>query len=570
MLEVSRRTVVKGVGQEIELPAYKREFIANAIDIGALTLNEEKKLKSDRMSPFFFNMGGYSKGSAVQVLAKAYAHAIKEKFGDKIDENTILYGVPEKGVAFVGAVAAELSGLGINIDYCFTRKIPKGYGDATGKATMFVGREPRAGDKIILLDDVLTTGETKEEAVALFRGISKEIQIIGLVIALDRQEMGIHGGSAVEAFVKSTGVQTESIVNAADINQYLAEEMQKPESERNKRVTESVLFNFQKYMLTYGTDHVVRSIGVTPQKRLFEAVRTGVIPACDDMTIEQFEELVKKTKDVDGVLAFKVGIDLTEQGLARAARILSDNGAVGILDIQKWPTDIADRVLKEMTRRKSMGFSSLIAFPESGPEVQRVLIYGALQDQGVTIIGGGWMTHKGYVAPDALDMLSKQLESERPKSPDGKMEIEQILRMIGNLGEFSGGFTEKYLLRTYRNWVRMGVTNFVIPATNPDACAKIVKAIEEEYAKFGYPDIVLTFMSPGIGAQGGDVAALVKAVGPRHTVVGIEGRAILMKSPTDKVVDVTESAERAKVAVAKIRKALPPTSVTARVEPIAA
>lgn len=503
------------IEQGTRLPVYKREFINDAINMGALTLSDEKALKSGRKSSFFFNMGGYNKGSTTKRLAAAYAHTIAENFAVEKGGNLIIYGIPEKGVGFAVAVAAELSELGIDAGWCFSRKMPKAYGDATGQPTTFVGQTPKAGDTVILLDDVLTTGETKEEAVATIRKISPEIKIAGLVIALDRQEVGLDGKNAVRSFEEKFGIKTVSIVNASNISTYLEDEMAKPERDRNGKVTAKVLSDFQSYIRAYGTDEAIRAIGMQIQQEIFDE-KSGVIPACDGLSIDQFRELIAKTSNVNGVVAYKVGADLINQvGLKEISYVAVTAGGdvVLIIDWQKWGGDIPDMNLSFIRAAKDAGILLLINFPHSGPETQRSAVYRMLQE-GVTILGGAWMTHPGFEAP-------------------------------------IGTFTEEYLLNAYRIWARSGITTFIVPATKPEAVKKIVRAVEEEYAKLGHPEIQLAFASPGIGAQGGDTKALFEAIGPRHSVFAIEGRAITTKSTPDASDDI---GERAKAAVEKINK----------------
>jgi orotate phosphoribosyltransferase len=500
-------------GAQTTLPQYKNEFIESAINIGALTLSQEKELKSKRKSSFFFNMGGYSSGKVTKQLAEAYAHAIKEKFGDRLDEKVIIYGIPEKGVGFAVAVSAALADLGVDSGWCFSRKMPKAHGDATGKPTEFVGRTPKAGDKVILLDDVLTTGETKEEAVATIKKISPEINIIGLIIALDRQEVAIDGKTAVKSFEEKNKVRTESIVNASDISAYITEELAKPEGERNPNVTKKVVSDFQSYMRAYGSDEAITEIGIKLQPPILKE-KYGVIPACDGLTMHDFSYLVERTRDVEGIVAYKVGADLINQVGLKAIREAAGKDVTLIVDWQKWGGDIPDMNVSYIKAAKEAGITLLINFPHSGAETQRSAVYRALQEGDITILGGAWMTHPGFEAP-------------------------------------IGAFTEEYLLNAYRIWARSGITTFIVPATKPDAVKKIVSAIEEEYGKLGHADIQLTFASPGIGAQGGDTKALFEAIGPRHSVFAIEGRAITTKSTPDASGDLNE---RAKVAVEKIKK----------------
>ncbi len=503
----------------------KWRFIDNAINIGALTLSDEKELKSKRKCKFFFNMGAYSSGNATHELALGYAETIKERFGSELQgKHVVIYGVPEKGVGFAVAVAAALSTIGVDADWCFSRKVPKEHGDATGKPTEFVGATPKAGDVVILLDDVITTGGTKEEAEATIHKVSKDIKIIGCVLVLDRQEVGLNGKTAAKEFEEKTGIRIEAYVTASDINSYLLMELEKPEAkdpknrlpgERNPAVTPTVLLDFQSYMRAYGSNEAIIAIGMILQVPIFNE-RYGVIPACDGLTLEEFSGLVEKTKNVLGVVGYKVGIDLINQVGLKAIREVAGPDVILIVDWQKWGGDIPDMNLSVIRGAKAAKIVHLINFPHSGPETQRSAVYRALQEGGVTILGGAWMTHTGFEAP-------------------------------------IGPFTEEYLLNAYRIWARSGITTFIVPATKPDAVKKIVKVVEEEFAKLGLENIQLTFASPGIGAQGGDTKALLDAIGPRHRVFAIEGRAITGRNkPEDPL--AADMDKRATDAVEKMRK----------------
>ncbi|MFI5412504.1 MAG: phosphoribosyltransferase family protein, partial [Candidatus Micrarchaeales archaeon] len=518
-------TAVTDKPEQVTLPEYKMVFIEGAMNIGALTLNEEKKLKSDRQSPFFFNMGKYSDGDSTKALAKAYAQAIKTNFIDKGNDFDIIYGIPEKGVGFAVAVAAELSALGVNKGWCFSRKMPKDYGDATGKPTEFVGQTPKKGDRVLLLDDVIITGGTKDEAMGTMSKISG-VKVIGLVIALDRQEVGIDGQSTAKKFEETYSVPIVSIINAADINTYLIGEL-----DQNPKVTKKIVSDFQSYMRAYGTDEAIKAIGIKIQAAIFEG-KFGVIPACDGLLpawdpkndderlnwqkegLDNFAALIEATASIDGIVGYKTGRELADLGLIQIGFKTRHRTNKPLMhDDQKFGGDVPDTNLGNIRSKQAAGIVNMINFPESGPETQRSAIYRALQREEV-LVGGGWMTHQAYEKPN-------------------------------------GAFAEEYILNAYRIWARSGITTFVVPATKPDVVKKIVLAIEEEYTKLGYSDLQLSFVSPGIGAQGGDTKALKEAVGSRHSVFAIEGRAIITQSTPDASPDMTE---RAKVAVEKLRK----------------
>jgi orotate phosphoribosyltransferase len=511
-VEEGNSSAVQSTGNaEVNLPRYKQDFIDSAITIGALTLSEEKALKSGRKSSYFFNMGGYNRGEVTKRLAGAYAATIKENFPQIAWEKVIIYGIPEKGVGFAVAVAAELSTLDIDAGWCFSRKMPKTHGDATGQPTTFVGQTPKAGDTVILLDDVLTTGETKEEAIATIRKISPDIKIIGLVIALDRQEVGFDGKTAVRAFEEKNGVKTVSIVNSSDINAYLT-------TVAHPLASPKIIADFRSYLRAYGSDEAIQAIGINVQSPIFNE-RYGVIPACDGLSIEEFGQLVDRTSGINGIVGYKVGAQLINQVGLKGIRVAAGPKATLIVDWQKWGGDIPDMNQAFIRDAKAADIKFLINFPHSGPETQRSAIYRALQEGDVTILGGAWMTHAGFEASDG------------------------------------GPFTEDYLLNAYRIWARSGITTFIVPATKPKAVKKIVEAVEDEFAKLGLPDQSLSFASPGIGAQGGDTKALLEAIGTKHAVFAIEGRSIMTKSTPDASDDITE---RAKAAVEKIRNLVTP------------
>jgi len=184
------------------------EFLAKsgAVKFGDFTL------KSGRQSPYFISTGELCTGAASYELGRYYAKKIKETFGEDFDA---VFGPAYKGVPLaVSATVALAKDLGINKSWLFDRKEKKTYGDAS----MFVGTAD-LGAKVVIVDDVFTTGGTKVEAIEkLEKGLKAEIK--GIVIAVDRMERGVRG-SAIAEFTEETGVPVVAITNISDIFEHL-------------------------------------------------------------------------------------------------------------------------------------------------------------------------------------------------------------------------------------------------------------------------------------------------------------------------------------------------------------
>lgn len=169
------------------------------------------KLKSGRVSPYFFNLGKISSGTAMARLARSYAEAITRS-GVVFDT---LFGPAYKGIPLATAVAYALSEQGRDVPYAYNRKEAK----AHGEGGTLVGAA-LAGQKVLIVDDVLTAGTAMREAVALIRAAGGEP--VAAVIALDRMERGSGALSAVAEMERDTGVSVISLVSVREILGYLA------------------------------------------------------------------------------------------------------------------------------------------------------------------------------------------------------------------------------------------------------------------------------------------------------------------------------------------------------------
>ncbi len=466
----------------------KKEFIdflfANGLMV-AEDPNKDRTLKSKRISPWFLNIGEFNDGATLGRLAEAYAQAIVDS-GIRVDS---LYGIPEKGVSLVGPVATAMAQRGQNVGWFFTRKMPKDHGEGTGAADLtkqIVGRVPKAEDAIAQLDDVFTAGDAKYEATALLQGFGRK-NLPLLAIALNRQEVAIDGRNAIAEYEEKVGTKVVSVVKATDVLERMQEYFSNANG-ANDQVIKKRIQRLSNYLRVYGTEEArayVRDNSKTllgllnGQERNIISSDRSVIPACDVETLEQFEELVKQTADVDGIGGYKIGFEL---GLAyglpavvTAARKHTDKPI--IYDHQKAGTDIPDTGKAFARTCKNAGVDTVILFPQAGPETERAWIYHAL-DHGLNVIVGGRMTHPAYAVSE-------------------------------------GGFiTDEGAMNMYRIAARAGINNFVVPGNKPDVIKQVKSLVETE-------GVSPVFYAPGFIAQGGKIEDAAKIAGERfHGIVG--------------------------------------------------
>lgn len=189
-----------------------QQFIDFMLEQGVLKFGEFT-LNSGRVSPYFFNLGEVNSGAAYARLGEAYADAI-EGSGVEFD---VLFGPAYKGIPIAVATAVALAARGCQVEVAYNRKEAKDHGEGG----MLVGA-PVEG-RVLLIDDVLTSGKALRSAVDLIRHTSAEI--VGAVIAMDRQELRDENqssaGTAVTALADELRCPVASIANLEDLIGYL-------------------------------------------------------------------------------------------------------------------------------------------------------------------------------------------------------------------------------------------------------------------------------------------------------------------------------------------------------------
>ena len=190
---------------------YKKEFIQFMVDSKVLKFGEFT-LKSGRKSPFFMNAGAYVTGSQLKKLGEYYAKAIYAKYGDDFD---VLFGPAYKGIPLAVVTAMAFSELyGKEIRYCSDRKEEKDHGADKGS---FLGSRLQDGDRVIMIEDVTTSGKSMEETVPKVRGAA-DVTIVGLMVSLNRMEVGKGGEKVALDEVKDLyGFDTAAIVDMDDV-----------------------------------------------------------------------------------------------------------------------------------------------------------------------------------------------------------------------------------------------------------------------------------------------------------------------------------------------------------------
>jgi len=210
---------------------YKNRFFELALRKGNLSFGEFT-LKSGRISPYFFNAGGFDDGASLAELADCYAESI---INARLHFD-MLFGPAYKGIPLAAATAVALNNIhGRNVPYAFNRKETKDHGEGG----MIVGA-PLTG-RVLIIDDVISAGTSVRESIGIITAAGA--RPAGIVIALDRQERGRGKMSAAQEVNRDYGIPCTAIAGLDDLIHYL----------KRQGIDEINLSAIQRYREDYGT-----------------------------------------------------------------------------------------------------------------------------------------------------------------------------------------------------------------------------------------------------------------------------------------------------------------------------
>ncbi len=197
------------------MESYKREFIQFLEGAGVLKFGDFTA-KSGRKIPYFINAGDIKCGDQIARLGEFYAKSYFEKVGNK---RTVLYGPAYKGIPIAVSASVALSKEGLDVPFFFNRKEEKDHGEGG----VFVGYVPKAGEEIVIVEDVITAGTAIRESMANLSKL-EGTKIAATFVMVDRKEKGKGEKSAMSEIEDEFGFPVYSVVDVYDIIEYLEED----------------------------------------------------------------------------------------------------------------------------------------------------------------------------------------------------------------------------------------------------------------------------------------------------------------------------------------------------------
>ena len=193
---------------------YKEEFITFMVRSGVLTFGDFTT-KSGRKTPYFVNTGNYKTGAQAARLGDYYAACIQENMPEGAID--CLFGPAYKGIPLAVSAAASLyRNYGRDLPYCFNRKEVKDHGEGGS----MVGYNPQGGDRVAIIEDVVTAGTAVRETIELFRSVA-EVDIKALFVSVDRMERGTRDCSTLDELRQDFDLQVFPIVTVREVISFL-------------------------------------------------------------------------------------------------------------------------------------------------------------------------------------------------------------------------------------------------------------------------------------------------------------------------------------------------------------
>ena len=192
---------------------YKHDFIDFMVKSEVLTFGDFVT-KSGRKTPFFVNTGKYRTGEQIAKLGEFYAESIMENTKGEFD---VLFGPAYKGIPLAVSTAIALNAkYGKNVSFCFNRKEVKDHGEGGN----LIGHKLQKGERVLIIEDVTTAGTSIRETVPLLKAAA-DIELAALSVSVNRMERGTGDKSALDEIHDDFGMKTFSIVNMAEVVEYL-------------------------------------------------------------------------------------------------------------------------------------------------------------------------------------------------------------------------------------------------------------------------------------------------------------------------------------------------------------
>ncbi|MEG0570649.1 MAG: orotate phosphoribosyltransferase [Oscillospiraceae bacterium] len=221
--------------------SYKEEFIEFMVLSNVLTFGDFTT-KSGRKTPYFINTGNYKTGAQASKLGQYYAQCFQEHFANS--QVKALFGPAYKGIPLSVACAISLyNNFSQDVNYCFNRKEEKDHGEGGS----LVGYKLCDGDKVVIIEDVITAGTAMRECLPILKGIA-DVEIVGLIVSADRMEKGTGSLSAIQEIKRDYDIDTFPIVTVREIIDTL----------HNRKVDGKIFVddrmreNMEKYLDEYG------------------------------------------------------------------------------------------------------------------------------------------------------------------------------------------------------------------------------------------------------------------------------------------------------------------------------
>ena len=213
---------------------YKKDFIKFMIESEVLRFGDFT-LKSGRKAPYFVNTGKYRTGGQISRLGEYYAEAYLEH---KVSAKTLI-GPAYKGIPLAVSTSIALARKGVDTGFCFDRKEVKEHGEGG----LFVGQELHDGDKVAIIEDVMTSGKALKEVLPKIKATAN-VEVEAMLISVDRMEKALDSGkSAVQEAYDEYGIKVYSIVSVQDIIEAI---------ETGVVEGKEYLSKMKEYLATYG------------------------------------------------------------------------------------------------------------------------------------------------------------------------------------------------------------------------------------------------------------------------------------------------------------------------------